>query len=86
MLSKLFKNLSFVPEVCAELLTIYGSNKRATVNRWIRCYSSLDKTVKEHLRELRALPDSYVFDNMYLLGPGHLQASCVCLLGYYFQL
>ena len=68
-ITRFFKS-GTVPEVCTELLTIYGTSKKATVNRWIRCYSSLDKTVKDHLRELRTLPDSYVFDNMYLLGPG----------------
>lgn len=57
-------------QVCTELLAIYGTSKRATVTRWIRCYSNLAQPVKDLLRELRSLPDSYVFDNPYLLGPG----------------
>ena len=40
------------------------------MNRWVRCWSSLAPPVKEALRELRSLPDSYIFDNIYLQEPG----------------
>ncbi|CAE7576758.1 unnamed protein product, partial [Symbiodinium sp. CCMP2592] len=52
------------------LLKLYGNSKKTVVNRWMRSYASLPTKVLEHLRTLRTVPDVWVFDNVFFLGPG----------------
>lgn len=56
--------------VAQALLDVFGKSKKATIARWVRAYGNLHAPVLDFLKSAKSLPDSYVFDNPYLLGPG----------------
>lgn len=57
-------------KVAASLLEVFGKSKRPTVNRWVRAHGNLQPEVVQWLATCKSLPDSYIFDNQFLLGPG----------------
>ena len=57
-------------KVSAAMIEVFGKGKKPTISRWIRAHNSLHPEVVTWLETCKSLPDSYVFDNQFLLGPG----------------
>lgn len=57
-------------KVTAAMMEVFGKSKRPTINRWVRAHNNLHSEVVTWLETCKNLPDSYVFDNQFLLGPG----------------
>ncbi|CAJ1330342.1 unnamed protein product [Effrenium voratum] len=57
-------------KVAQMILDVFGKSKKATVARWTRAFCNLHPDVLSFLKTYKTLPDSYVFDNPYMLGPG----------------
>ncbi len=56
--------------VTKRLVEIYGANKKSLVYRWISAARGLDDQVKDCLRQRQRLPQTFVFDNQWLIGSG----------------
>lgn len=57
-------------KVSASMLEVFGKSKKPTIARWVRAHSNLHPEVVKWLATYKMLPDSYIFDNAFLLGPG----------------
>ncbi len=54
----------------AELLQALGSGSKSRVNKWLRAFKNLHAEIKEALHMYDRVPQTYVWDNMYLMGEG----------------
>ena len=52
------------------LLAMFGSSKKITLLRWIRCAKGLDAAVAAQLEHMPNVKQGLVFDNDYLMGTG----------------
>ena len=52
------------------VLTILGSQKTSTVNRWITISRDLSESVLDHLKKVKDVPQNFVVGNRYLVGKG----------------
>lgn len=57
-------------QAVAEILKIYGDGKKQIVQKWKRAELHLPSEVQDALRapHLSSIPQSYVFDNPFLMG------------------
>lgn len=53
-----------------ELLQALGSGSKSRVNKWLRAFKNLHAEIKEALHMYDRVPQTYIWDNMYLMGEG----------------
>ena len=54
----------------AELLQALGSGAKSRVNKWLRAFRNLQPEVKQALHGYDRVPQTYIWDNVYLMGEG----------------
>ena len=56
--------------VIKELCAVLGEGKRVTIAKWVRAQRSLPTEVQAELHRYKKMPQSYIWDNPWLMGEG----------------